>query len=303
MTASRHRRIAAVPPMVVAACLIVSPAHAEPPPHLDALQREMGIVEDVVEAALRDVPGVRVGAVEADYLAGQGVLLSLSLRTPWLGPAGHSPARPGPMHGTQVVRIIRDQDMAVPVPDMVHEILADLELNLDLPMFAHRALDLSALRELREEQRALRNQQRKVRQRIWGARLEMAEGDGAEDAAATVAALEEELQRLETEDDALEARIDAEYETLTASREAEEVEASATADASPAADFDTALARAVCDYAATLKSLPRDEHLSVRVRARDGVTFHVFTFDDVVACQRGAVTPKELLGKGVSYPG
>lgn len=291
MTASRSLRIAAVPPLVVAACLTVGPAHAEPPPHLDALQREMRIVEDVFDAALGDVPGVRVGAVEADYLAGQGVLLSLSLRTPWLGPT----------HGKRVVKIIRDRDMAVPVPDMVHEILADLELNLDVPMFAHRALDLSALRELRDEQRALRNQQRKVRQRIWGARLQMAEGESGEDAADMVAALEAELQRLEDEDDALGARIDAEYEQLASTREVEEVEVSATAEAVPAADFDTALARAVCDYGATLKSLPRDEHLSVRVRERDGVTFHVFGFDDVIECQRGAVTPEELLGKGVSY--
>ena len=293
MTASRHRRIAVVPSLVVAACMTVSPAHAEPPSHLDPLKREMRIVEDVIDAALRDVPGVRVGAVEADYLAGQGVLISLSLRTPWFGPR----------HGQRVVKIIRDQNMAVPVPDMVHQILADLELDLDVPMLAPRSVDLSALRELREEQRALRNQQRKVRQRIWGTRLEMAGGEGEEDAADTVAALEEELRRLEDEDDALEARIDAEYEELRSAPDVEEVEVSATAEAPPPADFDAALAQAVCDYGATLKSLPRDEHLSVRVRERDGDTFHVFRFDDVVGCQRGAMTPDELLGKGVSYSG
>ena len=292
MTAYRHRRIAVASSLVVAACMTVSQAHAEPPSHLDPLQREMRIVEDVIDAALRDVPGVRVGAVEADYLAGQGVLISLSLRTPWFGPR----------HGQRVVRIIRDQDMAVPVPDMVHEILADLELDLDIPMLAHRSVDLSALRELREEQRALRNQQRKVRQRIWGTRLEMAGGEGEEDAADTVAGLEEEMERLEAEDDALEARIDAEYEKLRSARDVAEVEVSATAEAPPAADFDTTLVQAVCDYGATLKSLPRDEHLSVRVRERDGDTFHVFRFDDVVGCQRGAMTPDELLGKGVSYP-
>ena len=298
MTASRNRRIVVVPSLVVAACMIVNPAHAEPPSHLDPLKREMRIVEEVIDAALREVPGVRVGAVEADYLAGQGVLLSLSLRTPWLGPA-----RPGPTHGKRVVRIIRDHDVAVPVPTMVHEILNDLELDLDVPMLAHRSLDLSALHELRVEQRALRSQQRKVRQRIWGTRLEVAGGEGEEDAADTVAALEAELERLEVEEDALEARIDTEYEKLASGPDAAEVEVSATAEATPAADFDTALAQAVCDYGATLKSLPRDEHLSVRVRARDGDTFHVFEFDDVVECQRGAVTPVELLGKGVSYSG
>lgn len=291
MTASRHHRTAVLPSLVVAACMTVSPAHAEPPSHLDPLKREMRIVEEVIDAALREVPGVRVGAVEADYLAGQGVLLSLSLRTPWLGPT----------HGKRVVRIIRDHDMAVPVPTMVHEILNDLELDLDVPILAQRSLDLSALHELRDEQRALRGQQRKVRQRIWGTRLEVAGGEGEEDAAETVAALEAELERLEVEEDALEARIDAEYQKLASGRDAAEAEVSATAEATPAADFDTELAQAVCDYGATLKSLPRDEHLSVRVRERDGDTFHVFEFDDVVECQRGAMTPDDLLGKGVSY--
>ena len=41
----------------------------------------------------------------------------------------------------------------------------------------------------------------------------------------------------------------------------------------------------------------------MRVRERDGDTFHVFRFDDVVGCQRGAMTSDELLGKGVTYPG
>lgn len=298
MTVSRHHRSAVLPSLALAACMTVSPAHADAPSHLDPLKREMRIVEEVIDAALRDAPGVRVGAVEAHYLAGQGVLLSLSLRTPWLGPGW-----PDPTHGKRVVRIIRDHDMAVPVPTMVHEILNDLELDLDVPMLAHRSLDLSALHELRDEQRALRSQQRKVRQRIWGTRLEVAGGGGGEDAADTVAALEAELERLEVEEDALEGRIDAEYEKLASGRDAAEVEVSATAEATAAADFETALAQAVCDYGATLKSLPRDEHLSVRVRERDGATFHVFRFDDVVGCQRGAMTSGELLDKGVSYSG
>ena len=299
MTERHARRPSLRPPLALAATMTVASAHAEAPAHLEALQQELRVAEDVIEAALDNVPDLRVSGVEADYLAGQGVLISLSVSTGW----------PGSGYGRRVVRIIRDEDISVPMPEMVHEILADLEL--DLPTMGRRPPDLAALRELRNEQRQLRNQQRKVRNRIWAARLDAATASDAGDAG-TVAALEGEMQRLEAEEDALEERIDAEYERLASTREVaaaetveqdEEARTGSAADGSSAADFDAALARVVCDYGATLKSLPREERLSLRVRERAGDTFHVFRFDDVIACQRGELTPEALLGNGVSYQG
>ena len=299
MTERHARRPSLRPPLALAAALTVASAHAEAPAHLDALQQELRVAEDVIEAALDNVPDLRVSGVEADYLAGQGVLISLSVSTGW----------PGSGYGRRVVRIIRDEDISVPMPEMVHEILADLEL--DLPTLGRHPPDLAPLREFRNEQRALRNQQRKVRNRIWAARLDAATGSDAGDAG-TVAALGEEMQRLEAEEDALEARIDAEYERLASTREVEaaetveqdeEARTGSASDASSAPDFDTALARVVCDYGATLKSLPREERLSLRVRGHAGDTFHVFRFEDVIACQRGEMTPETLLDNGVSYQG
>ena len=278
--------------MALATALAGASALADAPPHVEALRQELRVAEDVFEAALDNVPDLWVSGVEADYLAGQGVLISLSVRTGWS------------VHGKRVVRIIRDEDVTVPVPEMVHEILADLEL--DLPSFGRRPPDLEPLRELRQEQRALRDQQRKVRERIWQVRLDMASGAREGDGAETVAALEEEMRRLEAEEAALETRIDAEYDGLTPVREIEdatEVEAPGATGETIAPNFPTTLARLVCDYGATLKSLPHDEHLSLRVRRRTGNTFHVYKFEDVIDCQRGAMTPEELLGKGVTYEG
>ena len=306
MTERHARRPSLRPPLAVAAALTVASAHAEPPAHLEALQQELRVAEDVIEAALDNVPDLRVSGVEADYLAGQGVLISLSVSTGW----------PGSGYGRRVVRIIRDEDISVPMPEMVHEILADLELDLPAldrhpPTLGRHPPNLAPLRELRNEQRELRNQQRKVRNRIWAARLDAATGSDAGDAG-TVAALEEEMQRLEAEEDALEERIDAEYERLASTREVEAVETveqdeeartGSASDGTSTPEFDTALARVVCDYGATLKSLPREERLSLRVRRHAGDTFHVFRFEDVIACQRGEMTPETLLDNGVSYEG
>ncbi len=294
MTERHARRPSLRPPLALAAAMTVASAHAEAPAHLDALQQELRVAEDVIEAALDNVPDLRVSGVEADYLAGQGVLISLSVGTGW----------PGSGYGRRVVKIIRDEDIHVPIPEMVHEILADLDL--ELPSFEHRPVDLAPLRELRQEQRALRNQQRKVRNRIWAVRLETASGSDEEDGARTVAALEEEMQRLEAEEDALESRIDAEYDQLASTREIEEVvevEPAGASDEPPAPDVDAALAGVLCDYGATLKSLPRDEHLSLRVRGGSRDAFHVFRFEDVLACQKGALTAEELVGKGTRYQG
>ena len=101
-------------------------AGAAPPPHLDALQQEMAVAEDVFQAALGNAPGVRVWDVEADYLAAQGVLLSMAVRKGWFGTSR-----------ARVVKIVQDTEIGVPIPDMVHEILADL----DIPGLAHRAPD------------------------------------------------------------------------------------------------------------------------------------------------------------------
>ena len=64
----------------LAAAATTGSVRAAPPAHLDALQQEMAVAEDVFQAALGNAPGVRVWDVEADYLAAQGVLLSMAAR-------------------------------------------------------------------------------------------------------------------------------------------------------------------------------------------------------------------------------
>ena len=275
----------------LAAAATTGSVRAAPPAHLDALRQEMAVAEDVFQAALGNAPGVRVWDVEADYLAAQGVLLSMAVRKGWFG-AGRA----------RVVKIIQDEDIGVTIPHMVHEILADL----DIPGVAHRTADFEVLNELREQQRALRNQQRTVRALVWQTRLGIARGHQEEEGEDTVAALEAEIERLDAEHEALQSRIDAEYQRLSAGETGDQIETPAGQDATdPVADADleALLLQAVCDYGGTLKSLPEDEHLSLRVRESTGDVFYVFRFEDVVDCQRGSMTPAKLLEAGVSYEG
>ena len=55
---------------------------AKAPNNLDAIQREARIVADVIKSALRDEvrEGMRVTSVESQYLARQGVLVSIDVQ-------------------------------------------------------------------------------------------------------------------------------------------------------------------------------------------------------------------------------
>ena len=59
---------------------------AKTPNNLEAIKREARIVADVMKSALRDEvrEGMRVTSVDSEYLARQGVLVSIDVHAPWI---------------------------------------------------------------------------------------------------------------------------------------------------------------------------------------------------------------------------
>jgi len=72
--------------VALAGLLTLPSASARDIDNLDDLLREARIVADVMKSALRTElrDGVRVTSVSAEYLARQGVLVSVKLNAPWL---------------------------------------------------------------------------------------------------------------------------------------------------------------------------------------------------------------------------
>ena len=248
-------------------------ALAERPERLDALDREMQVLENVFAAALRDAAQGGVFArgvnIEVDYLAEQGALITLSSPRSWFG----------------AYRFQIDADGAFGMPRMVRDILADLQI----PATPLDAEELEALRTLREEQRALRRQQREVRREIRVLRREQAlSGDGA----AELEALQRELTALDAEHEALGAEIGEQYARVHGA--GEDRAAGNGARDIGFADVDAALLDAVCRYGGMLKSLPPNERLSVKLRRGDAKAFYVFDFKDVLACYGGGINATQL---------
>ena len=268
--------------LALLAASAASTVAAQPPEHLDALEREMRIMQKVFTAALRDAEGphARVRDVQVGYLAGQGVLIDVSLRRGWFG-SYH-----------RVVEIDADGDVSMAMPSMVRDILMDLEIPLG-------PVDAEAFEAVREERRELRRERRELRGQIRELRRQAPLDDEGK---AALEKLRAEQAALRAEHEALRADLRDQYAQVHVVRERLEDDGEAGAESGEdGPGFDAMLVGAICDYGATLKSLPEDERLSVQVRRRGRNAFHVFTFADVLECAAGDLTPEELLEQAIVY--
>ena len=262
----------------------VAAAGDRAPQGYDDLGRQLRLSGNALRAALDDAlpDGVRVVGVEAGYLAGQGVLVIVDLASPWYRLDG------------------RDTDLAPElssleqIPDMVHEILTEMNIGLSRGEVA----ELQALRGIRDEQRALRAEQRALRARLREFRRERlrAPPDRAE-------ALSREIDGLESEFAAAEARERA----LAADAETRRVDIDGLPARAPAAldrqTLDAAVARVVCGYGAGLELHDDAERLNVVVRRADATRYYVFPLDRVRSCAGDAAEPASLLEDSLRYDG
>jgi len=270
--------------------LLVTPATARVPDDLDTIHRETRIVADVMKSALRSQlkQGTRVTRVTAEYLANQGVLLSVNLNAPWL--------------------IINDGDSAIEIngqlnleeiPAMVENILSDL--HIDVTPYEPEALE--ALRVLRTEQRELRAEQREIRGKLREARRELVRADDRgerEDAEEEIAKLEKELAGVDAQFDALAKDIDLQYQELRDYRGGPTKPAPAAASPDNLHDV---IARAVCDYGGTLRSLDTDHYFTVALRRDETTDYLIFEMGDVFSCSEGGMRAEKLLERAYQYSG
>jgi len=275
--------------LICAATLLTINAKAREVDNLDDLQREARIVADVMKSALRSElhNGVRVTSVAAEYLARQGVLISVKLNAPWL--------------------VINDGESAIEIngqlnleeiPAMVENILSDLQI--DVKHYEPEALE--ALRELREEQRELRSEQRELRSDLRRERRDLvrADADDKDKVQQRINQLELELQALEAQSDALSQDIDRQYEEL---RDYRGGPSSPSPQTAPSRDMNTIIAQAVCDYGATLKALRSDDFVTIAVRRNDSNEYLAFQMDHVRSCNRGDMRTERLLELAYQYDG
>ena len=269
------------------------PLTARSPDDLQDILRETRIVADVLNSALRQElrKDLRVTQLDAQYLAAQGGLVSVKLNSPWL----KFDERGEPefeFHG----------NISLPeIPAMVNDILNELEIN----MSPYEPETLEDLRELREEQKQLRMDIRESRSVLRTKRRELVrtasnESHKRDTLEEEIQRLQDELKLLEEQNGALSDEIDSQYNALKDVPAAPQP-ARAPAPPEPVV-LDDVLAQAVCDYGATLKSLPDGQFLTLAVHRGKSTAYYAFRMDHVKTCNRGGRVDV-LLDRAYQYQG
>ncbi|MFT7651158.1 MAG: hypothetical protein ACI9ON_002029 [Limisphaerales bacterium] len=272
--------------------LIASPM-AKVPDDLDEIQRQTRIIEEVLQGALRQElrSELRVTNVDAQYLAPQGVLISVNINTPWLkfDKRGEPEFQ---FHG----------NISIPeIPAMVTSILQDLQIRV--PAYEPEALE--EIRELREEQRDLRMEGREHRSALRGKRRELVRTDDSGDQRELeeeIVKIEKQLQLIDQQYDSLTAEIESQYAYL---REQPQVPTAVAKPANPTQplDLDEVFTQAICDYGSTLKSLDSDQYITLAIRQGNETQYLAYRMDHVENCGLGNMKPDRLLEHAYQYDG
>ncbi|MDE0421470.1 MAG: hypothetical protein OXK76_11390 [Gammaproteobacteria bacterium] len=283
------------------AALFAAGTQAREPEDLAALVDEMAVLERILGAALESetamsgppfpdgAPGAlldyvdrhmqpwfetRVGTIESEYLARQGILVSLHLR-----------------------RKPSVQDL----PNALFTMMAQMgETRLPIPFASLPPDELAALKTLADELDETRKRQDGLT-RDWHRELRDTGASGSVRQEPSEPVMQE-MRAVAARERELDAAIDAEIKRL---RDIVEPKQEPSTD-----DVHAALVQAVCDYA-MLKSLPDDEHLTLRVgqdtAPRDGWrpgrqwTYYVLAKQDVVACRHGSIDAEALRERAYVY--
>ena len=285
-----HATLTANYACVALVCLLSClPVNARELDNLEALQRETRIAADVMRAVLRDqLPkGIRATTVNAEYLAHQGVLLSIKLNTPWLV-----------INDNETKFAFNGQIDLQDIPAMVENILA--ELQIDVAAYEPEVID--TIRELRDEQRELRMEQRELRSLLRNTRRELVRADSDKerrDLEKDIAEIERELQAAYAQYETLNRDIDAQYNVLKDYRGA--VPPSQDTPPVPPTQLSDIIATTVCDYGATLRSLDDHHYLTVALRREHNAEFYVFEMAAVFDCSHGDIDAERLLELALRY--
>ena len=269
----------------LAASLSVPAGHARTVDNLDPIVREMEIAKDVFRSSMHNSVSddVRISSVEAQYLARQGVLISINVVRPWFKVNKRG----------QHITFESDFPYLTEIPEVVQKILS--ELNISVPPYDPEELD--ELRELRAEQRDLHKEERELRAKTRVKRRELVRADDADkrdDITQDINDLEREMRAVQAQLDALNADLDGQYQRLSEAR-------SRPSSPNTQLEIDVAVAETACNYGSTFKTLGSQQFLTVAVNQRNLTKYFVFKMEHIGDCQRGDIDPGELLDRSYVY--
>lgn len=284
----------------------VNPVFAQSSDELDKIQREVGIMEKILTAALKQDTDNKVSNVSASYLQHQGVVFSFDVRgSRWSTIFASVPDAPLP-----------------PMPDINFDEISDIEILGDHVQVISDAVvvktqeayqhAMEMMRESAEQVREVAEQERDISREIRDLEREKrdieferrhdkeAENQALEqrkkELQASIKELEKEQQTLSLKQQRLRKQL-AEKKQARAKEQQQQMMALTNS-------VNNSIALSLCDYGSGLRSLPDNEHVSVVIRGLDQSKkdhIKVFKKADIKQCVVGNIKSSQLLERASSY--
>jgi hypothetical protein len=272
---------------ILSAALPSQVSQARPVNELEPIVRELRIAEDIFRSAMANSIGgpAKIINVKTQFLARQGVLVSMKVVVPWIDVSEFT---------RRSIDIGTDIQSLHDIPLMVHEILAEL----DIAVTPYDPDELEALRELRAEQRKLRNEQRDLRSKLRDARRKRnraEDEDDIDDLDDEIADLDHELNGLEDEYQLLDDDIDDQYQRL------QDLRSNYSNRSLSEANLSQAVGETACNYGGTFKTLGSQQYLTVALELTNSTKYYVFKMEHIATCRRGEIDSAKLLERSYLY--
>lgn len=287
-------------------CSAVS-VQAQANDELDKIQREVGIMEKILTAALKQDTDNKVRNVSSSYLQHQGVVFSFDVR--------------GSSRWSSVFASVPDAPLP-PLPDIDFEELAEIEVLGDHVQVISDAVvvktqeayqqAMEVMRESAERVRDVAEQERDISREIRD--LEREKRDLEFDRRHDKDAKDQELEQRKKELQAAIKELEKQQQKLSQRQQvmrkelAEKKQARVKEQQQQLAELvqkvNNSLSLTLCDYGSGLRNLPNDEHVSFVIRGISedkSEQVKVFKKSDIKKCVQGDIKATQLLEKASSY--
>ncbi len=231
---------------------------------VDRVKRDINIMNKIVKTAFEDNPDCKGCSVsiKGHYLKGQGAVFYVEPRQGFRF-----------ISAPESESIIEIVDSVAGVPEIVHEVLADLDTDFegysysfssDAPVVVNEEQDHASRERIREVQRELRAVERELRQ----AELELLRDVDAErkELDKQRELLEEQREEVEKKREVLDKER-ASYVVKVKKAREERKQKRMEAQKEMMTNIENTVLNTFCDYGSTLRSLSRGEHVSVIINS------------------------------------
>lgn len=279
---------------------------AQTPAELASIQREVGIMENIISTALKQDIDKRVRAMTANYLVNQGVVFELEIRgaSRWQSIFSSVPSAPLP----PMPEIDFSEVNIEFISDHV-EVISEQAVESSREAY-QQAMEVmregaERVREVAEQERdisrELRDLEREKRDLEFASRHD--NSAEAKELAQRKKSLEKEISELEKQQVKLTKQQQKLRQDIT-EKQAERVKQQAAEQQKLLTQVNNSISLTLCDYGSGLRSLPNNEHVSFVLKGlgeENKNVIKVFNKADIKKCVIGDIKAAELALKAVSY--